>query len=498
MINKDVRILVVDDDEGIREGCTRVLRKEGYEVLSAEDGREGLGLLRLHKDFAAAVVDLQLPYLNGIELTGHIHEEDPDCVILIVTAFASIDTAVQAIKRGAYGYISKPFTPEELRIQVEKGLSKRELALEARLLRERGRKNLLEIAKERSQCSTIIKCMADGVLVINGEGRIVLRNAAAVRIFNGSGIPPLPCDIDTLHCPRLCDIIKSIFSEDASSFIISEEVPLGDSTYMANISRITGEGYGAVVVLRDVTARRRLEKAKSMFVSLVSHEVQSPLAVIEGYLGIARKKSLGDDPASYTGILERSLLRVQTLRTMVSELMNLTALDVGKFSLKRFPIDVLGVLKDVVESCRERARSRGIDIVLETGAAQEEFMAFADENAIGIVFRNIVENAVKYSLEDGRIEVCVDDNDSHVEIAVRDDGIGIKTGEMGKIFEEFYRAKNRQTSSIPGTGLGLCLVKRILELHHGTISVSSEYGKGSEFIISIPKFEEEEDGGRLP
>jgi len=489
MYDEDTRVLVVDDDRGIREGCRRVLEKAGYEVLSADDGEQGLDIFAHESGLAAAIIDLQLPGIDGIELTRRMHEVDEDCVLLIITGYASIETAVQAIKQGAYGYISKPFAPDELLLQLGNGLKKRALEQEAQRLREEREKSLVEIAQERSRCSTIIKCMADGVLVVNSDRKIVLRNAAATRVFNGPSYPSLPCHLDDLTCPVLSGLIESIFDAEEVSLILSKELSVGDGTYMVNISPVTeasGEKRGAVVVLRDITARKKIETEKSMFVSMVSHEIQSPLAVVEGYLGIIQNDTMGNDREQYSKMLGRSLLRVKALREMVSELMNLTAIETGNFVIKRSPIDINEIVTCTIDGLRDKAESKAIEISMTAFESSGIRQVLADRNAMQVVFKNLLENAVKYTPRGGRVEVTVEENGLYARVRIKDNGFGMKPEEKNKIFDEFYRAKNGLTARIPGTGLGLSLVKRLLDLQDGTVSVSSEYGKGSEFTVCIP------------
>jgi two-component system phosphate regulon sensor histidine kinase PhoR len=507
-MNDDTQVLVVDDDTGIREGCCRILRRAGYEVHSAGDGKQANDMFLENNNYAAAVLDLQLPGMDGIELTQRIHAVDPDCVLLMMTAFASIETAVQAIKRGAYGYISKPFAPDELLLQLENGLKKRELTLESRCLKEEREKRLLEIAQERSRCSTIIKCMADGVIVANTDRRIVLRNAAASRIFDmcgqgtspgetvytGSGSAPLPCPVSALPCADLIELIESTFETEEGPVIISKEVIVGDGTYMINVSPVTegdGEKCGVVAVLRDITARKKLETAKSMFVSMVSHEIQSPLAVAEGYLNIILNDTIDADEAQQKEMIKRSFLRVRALREMVSELMNLSAIDTGNFVIKRSFIDIHEVVRCAVDCMHDKAEESKIALFVEApeGGGNGNgcvVRVFADRNAMLIVIKNLIENAVKYSPRGGRVRVAIEENGLYARIRVRDSGYGIKPEEKSKIFDEFYRSKSKLTADIPGTGLGLCLVKKLLDLQDGSVSVESEYGKGSEFTVCIP------------
>ncbi|MFH1550757.1 MAG: response regulator, partial [Planctomycetota bacterium] len=133
----EARILVVDDEPGIREGCRKVLESEGYAVEVAEDGLQGCTMVtRKEEPFDLALIDLKMPNMDGVELLGRIREHDPEIVTIVITAYATLDTAIETTRKGAYGYVPKPFTPDELLLIVRRGLEKRALSLRARRLQE--------------------------------------------------------------------------------------------------------------------------------------------------------------------------------------------------------------------------------------------------------------------------------------------------------------------------------------------------------------------------
>ena len=176
------RILVVDDEMGIREGCKRALLKEGYEIDDAENG--SAGLQKVKKDsYDLILVDLIMPGIAGLDLIQKVHKIDPEVILVVITGYATIDTAVEATKRGAYDYLPKPFTPEALTAVVKRGLEKRLLRLEAQKLHAEREHRLLELASEQSRLHTIIGCMADGVMVTNLEGQLVLWNASFIKML---------------------------------------------------------------------------------------------------------------------------------------------------------------------------------------------------------------------------------------------------------------------------------------------------------------------------
>jgi two-component system phosphate regulon sensor histidine kinase PhoR len=185
-LENPAKILVVDDEMGIREACKRALAAEGYAVDLAEDGY--LGLQRIQqKSFDLILMDLMMPGIGGLDLIKKTNDIDPEIIIVVITGYATIETAVEATRRGAYDYLPKPFTPEALTALVKRGLEKRELRLEAQRLHHEREQRLLELAGEKSRIRTIIGCMADGVLVTNLERRLVLWNASAVKMLKLAG-----------------------------------------------------------------------------------------------------------------------------------------------------------------------------------------------------------------------------------------------------------------------------------------------------------------------
>jgi signal transduction histidine kinase len=485
------RILVVDDELGVREGCRKILSSEGFDVITAGDGKAGLEQFLERGPFGVLLVDLQMPRMSGLELMREVRTRDEDVVCIIITAHATIDTAVEGTRQGAYSFIPKPFTADELLLSIKNGLEKRALTLNAkRLLAERERR-LLELASERSKSNTIITCMTDGMFVINTEKLVVLRNDAAARILPECARNEIPFPLAEIQNADVQEILQLVIDSPGEPMILSREIPLGKETYMVNVSPVIesgGETSGAVAVFSDITALKKLETAKSMFVSMVAHEVKSPLAATEGWLNLILSGMLSRDPQEERRMIQRSLLRVRTLRAMVNELLNLTAIQTGNFTLKRTPLDIDFIVKEVASSYAERAAEKKITVsVLDDQEGQAQpLCVLGDREALSIVISNLIENAIKYGRDGGRVEVASGRSGIYAEVRVKDDGIGMSSTDKEKVFEEFYRARNELTASIPGTGLGLSLVKRLTELHQGTVAVESTLGAGSVFTVRLP------------
>jgi two-component system, OmpR family, phosphate regulon sensor histidine kinase PhoR len=483
-----IRVLVVDDEPGMREGCRRILIAEGYAVETAEDGMAGLELFQQQRNFAAALVDLKMPRLSGVELVEALRALDSDVLLLVITAYATIETAVEATKRGAYGYIPKPFTPEELLMPLRHGLERRQLAIETRQLREERERRLLEVAFERSKAKTIINCMTDGVLVTNREKQVVLRNVVAARLLPALANSPLPVSLGAVGLPALTDLLVSAIQPGSTPSIASREITIGESTFMVNVSPVTegaGEMQGAVAVLRDITALKKLEVAKSMFVSLVAHEVKRPLAAIESNLKVV----LGGytrDPDKQRHMIERALERSKGLLTLVTELRSLSTMEAGRYALNRVPMDLVPLAADAVESAKEKAAEKQMTLSFENKVAGTVPRVMADAEAMKSVFGNLLDNAVKYTPDGRRAGLRVARDGLFLRFTVWDEGIGMSAEELSHVFEEFYRAQNEFTSRVPGTGLGLSLAKRLVEIHQGEVTIDSTPGKGSCFAVSLP------------
>jgi signal transduction histidine kinase len=489
MKGEELHILVVDDELGIREGCRKILTEEGFQVTTAGDGIEALEVFDGGNKYSAVLVDLMMPRLGGLELLARLRELDPDLLLIIITAHATIDTAVEGTKRGAYSYIPKPFTPDELMLTIRNGLERQALALEARHLREERERRLLEVASERSRCATILKCITDGLLVVNLEELVVLRNNAAARILPMASKQDLPFSLSALEDPRIEGLIRAGIEGVPGPRIVSRQLDIGKSNYMVNVSPVidpNGETSGAVAVFHDITELKKLETAKSMFVSMVAHELKSPLAATEGWLNLLLSGLIKDDPGEARHVIERSYIRVKTLRALVSELLSITAIETGNFQLHRSDVDVRAIARRAVQAAEERARSKSIELSLDDRNLEDANNAMADEEALALIFANLIDNAIKYTPIGGKVVVQLDQDGMYMSLSVKDNGVGIKAQDLDKVFDEFYRVKNEDTVDIPGTGLGLSLVKRLVELHQGQIEAESTPGLGSLFTVKVP------------
>lgn len=484
------KILVVDDERGIREGCRRVLRAEGHTVDTAESAELGLEMAGT-QTYDLLLIDVKMPGLGGIELVRHVRQIDTDAVCLMITGHATLETAIEATRSGAYDFLPKPFTPDELLAKVSKALDRRWLALEARRLREEREASLLEISAEKSRLLTIINCMQDGVLVTNREGQLVLYNPAALTMLHLSGGQPIGQPIDgCVPIPELAQLVASALDPaTAPSTMLSQEIkgPGGERVLMANVAPVQDERsrtLGSVTVVRDITELKRLDRMKSQFVGMVAHELRAPLAAIQGYMDVLLSSVAGDNPEQARCMLERSRERAAALINLIDDLLDISSIEAGRIARRVEWVHLPNLLLDVMEMIRPRAETRNVSL---TEALPGDLLpVHVDREDMVRLFTNLLTNAVKYNRDGGSVRVSARAEGHYVRVNVADTGIGIPTASIPRLFDEFYRVKTPETRQITGSGLGLSIVKRIAEAHHGYVEVESDLGQGSIFSVFLP------------
>jgi len=489
-VSTPARILVVDDELGIREGCLRVLAEEGYAIELAEDGMAGLAKVQ-EKPFDLILVDLMMPGIGGLDLIQRIHELDPEIILVVITGYAAIETAVEATKRGAYEYLPKPFTPEALSVLVRRGIEKRDLRLEARRLYQEREQRLLELAGEKSRLRSVIGCMADGVLVTNLEHQLVLWNASAVRMLELIGTDePGKAIGHYLRDPALVDALERIMNAKDEGFsMISQEIRTADTSsvlmaQMAPVRDEQGRILGAVTVLRDITKLKEIDKVKSQFVSMVAHELRAPLAAIEGWLEVVLSGEAGGSEEQNRAWLLRAKERANSLLALVQDLLEINKIEAGKVAQKMESVQLTDVLAKIIEFFRPEAERHRVSLRMKPSAAPPAVQA--DVRDMEKLFTNLVSNAIKYNVENGSVTIETSQDAHFVGVRIRDTGVGISSTDLPRIFDDFFRAETKKRDKVSGTGLGLTIAKKIVDSHLGRIEVESRVGQGSTFSVYLP------------
>lgn len=488
MNTENPTILIIDDEKGLREGSKRLLMNEGYIVDTAENGATGILLVK-DNEYDLVIIDLKMPDIDGLDVLTEIKRLRPNSVCFIATAYASYETAVESTRLGAYSYIPKPFTPEELIFNLEKGLKHRQLLLEAERLKREREESLLEVAHEKSRLKTIIESISSGVLLVNTGGEVVYYNHATLNKLAIDDLQIGQYSLDKLP-DGLTDIVTRMLSEKKTvnkSFTTQYEINNGDMYIDATCSPVPqhdGTVAGVVIVLKNITGFKKIEKIKNQFVSMVAHELKTPLAAVLGYIRIMQDESIHISESQQDEFLTRSRSRLNSLLDLVNDLLDISRMEEKKVGREIEELDIKEIIRNTIKFLEfEIAKSK---LLVNINFPDQLPVIKADRNEIIRVFTNIISNAIKYNKEKGFIDIDCSENGNYLTIKVSDSGIGMQPEEKEKLFQEFFRAKNKYTREITGTGLGLSIVKKIIESYHGKVEVESVFEKGSTFIVHLP------------
>jgi signal transduction histidine kinase len=369
-----LRVLVVDDEPGMQHSVVRALRHftinlpdvEGevrFEVDRASSGAEGLGKIAAQAP-DILLLDYKLGDMTGLDVLEKLVKQERDVLTVMITAFATLETAIRATKCGAFDFLAKPFTPDELKETV--------------------RKAALHLVVQRQA--------------------------------------------------------------------------------------------------RKLAAEKR--KVRFEFISVLGHELKAPLSAIEGYLRILKDRAAGPDLGSYDNLIDRSLIRAMGMRKLIVDLLDMTRIESGQKKRELAEVDIREIAKTAMDTVRPDAIVKKITLQMH---GETPVPMIADRNEIEIIFNNLLSNAVKYNRDGGRVDVRMGLDEHKVTITVADTGIGMSSEEAAKLFKDFVRIKSEKTASIPGSGLGLSLVKKLAIMYGGDATVSSKPDVGSTFTVVMQR-----------
>jgi two-component system phosphate regulon sensor histidine kinase PhoR len=489
-MNEQYTILVVDDEEVLRLGCSRVLTSEGYRVTTAANGREALE--QLATDPANVVLcDLKMPVMGAVEVLEETSSRYPDIPVIIMTGLGTVADAVECMKKGAYDFVTKPFSIDHLIMVVKRALEKQLLERQTRQLQEEQARNLYNLAMEQSRMHTVVNCMADGVLVTNREGEVVLYNATLMQLLGVDAPLPQPGPLqEYLDDRAFQEAIRSLLADgqQGEGRCIAQELCPNRMHLRALSAPFFGpdrQVLGTVTVFHDVTHFKELDEMKNDFVRMVSHELRAPLAAIQQQHSVILDGLAGELTEKQGELLTRAHAKIQGLLDLINDLLDVTKMEAGYGQLEQVPLNLGEILAEVVELLKTKAASQKLTLHLEELADLP--LIRADHRSMEEVFTNLVCNAINYSPDGGEIRISAVSHGDYLEVLVRDQGIGIEAEEIPKIFDKFYRVKNPKTRQVIGTGLGLSLVRGLIEAHRGSVEVESEVGVGTTFRVKLPR-----------
>ena len=339
----------------------------------------------------------------------------------------------------------------------------------------------LNVEASRRQLEAILNSTPDPVLVIDPQNRLLLANPAAAKVVGVDIAQSGGQNVEKLILQKsLLDLLRAAPSEKQSAEIIFD----GGRTYLATASSVVAEGrpVGRVCILRDVTHFKELDSMKSEFVATVSHDLRSPLTLMRGYATML--EMVGELNDQQQGYVRKIVSGVENMSRLVNNLLDLGRIEIG-VGLQVENVPIHDIVERVVGALQLQASQKNIslsvDAVQNVPATVE-----ADQALLHQGVYNLVENAIKYTPNGGQVMVRVRAAQKELIFEVQDDGIGIAPSDMPRLFEKFYRGKQREARSQHGTGLGLAIVRSIAERHGGRVWVESELGKGSTFFLMVP------------
>lgn len=248
------------------------------------------------------------------------------------------------------------------------------------------------------------------------------------------------------------------------------------------------EGITKHVYLSKMTKQLNTEGRQNrfQFLSVLSHELKSPINAVEGYLRIMQDKQAGNNLDDYKIMIDRSLERIRGMRTLIMDMLDIAKLETGKKKREVKKVDLVQIARLSIDTMTPMAIQKNVKINLNSD--ESGVYLNADNSEIEIIFNNLISNAVKYNVQDGSVTISIKADGKKIIISVADTGIGISEEDIPKLFQDFSRIKNEKTKGISGSGLGLSITKKMVEEYYkGQISVTSEPNKGSTFIVEIPQ-----------
>ena len=454
------RILIVDDDTALLEALPDAiaLRMNGITIDTCETAPGALDKIR-QTDYDVIVTDIKLPGMDGLELLDEIKLLRPGTPTVLITGHGERDLAVRALRGGAYDFVQKPIDRDYFVASLERAIQVRGLD-----------RHVDQQRVELERHARVLQHVDRGVFLVDDEGVIRYWNPAAQSI-TGLATDELVGRTANEALPGWDAVGPEVpvASVPGPGSTEAKTLPLdidGRELWIS-ISGVQFED-GIVYAFRNLTEERALDELKGEFVATVSHELRTPLAAIYGAAQTLRRVDIQLGDENRERLLEVIAAESERLSRIAGEILLASNLDSGRFSVEREQLDVEGLVNEVVDAMRALVASRPdivIDLVTNGGLAP----VAGDGDKLRQVLINLLDNAVKYSPDGGRIEVRVEPHDNCVRFAITDEGLGIPHGEQQRIFGKFYRLDPRLTRGVGGTGLGLYICRELVRRMDGRL-----------------------------
>lgn len=376
-----------------------------------------------------------------------------------------------------------------------------------------------ELVRELSQVANkseiVINAIADGVIAIDSQGTIQLINPAAQEIIGWGKQDALKLnyksvlkllDVKGQPVDETTDPVQQVLRTNAS--VVNNDLMLqtnsGRKLLVSVLASPVGQiGAGAIIVFRDITSEKKEEREQAEFISTASHEMRTPVATIEGYLGLTLNPNTATVDARAIGYLQKAQESVRHLGQLFQDLLDISKVEDGRMKNNPKVVNLIEFTSEIVSTFQARAKEKNIILFFKPATQHESvqrvnpvYYVDVDNDHLREVLSNLVENAIKYTKQ-GDVSVDISGDNEHVVVKVHDTGIGIPPEDIPHLFQKFYRVDNSDTRDIGGTGLGLYLCRRLTEAMGGRLWVESQLGQGSTFYVELSRINHEEAMRRI-
>lgn len=349
----------------------------------------------------------------------------------------------------------------------------------------------MQAIDEKNKTLAVIKNFTDGLLVLDDDNKIELVSPLVEVFLKQKEEDILGKDIFKLSSKKidlkpLREVFKKRETKEIKS-IFRKEICLGEELFLeVTISHFkSGKKKGALVILHDISRDKLVEKMKTEFVSISAHQLRTPLSAIKWTLRMILDGDMGEISDEQRDILEKTYQSNERMIALINDLLNVTRIEEGRFLYKPKSMQIEDIVDRVVSDSEETAAIKKIKIKMER---PKELLppVMVDKEKMGIAIQNLLENALKYTPENGAVKIFLEKKNKDVVFKIVDSGVGIPKDQQSRIFSKFFRGSNVIRMETEGSGLGLYTTKNIIESHNGKIWFESEEGKGSTFYFSVP------------
>jgi PAS domain S-box-containing protein len=342
--------------------------------------------------------------------------------------------------------------------------------------------------EEKNKTLAIITNFADGLLFFNENNNLTLINPTAEDFLDVEAMEVIGNSLLKKTSFSKLEKVLDVLRKEDEKKIFREELKL-EENLIVEVSTVKVERgekkIGTLVTLHDITREKLVERLKTEFVSLSAHQLRTPLSAIKWTLKMILDGDMGEVNEEQKDLLRKTYESNERMINLINDLLNVTRIEEGRYVYKKKLVSLAELVEEIVKNYKEEAKRRGINF--KFNKTKEKFPKIKmDPDKVKLVITNLIDNAVRYTSEKGKVVVSLDKKDNNIEFSVEDSGIGVPEDQKERIFTKFFRASNAVRTETEGSGLGLFICKNIIEAHDGEVWFESEEGKGSKFYFSLP------------